>query len=397
MIGKPAKYQRTGIAFVAALVVLVVVLGWRAASLVGPGRTAGRGGVGGPQPGAGRHYLVYRTYTVADRGADPSANDDAVVYEFYRYDVGDPGTPERLAREVFDGFAAGSPWMAKVSDTLLLFVRKPAGIERGDASWVDASGNVVKVPDTDPDILWTGLPSPDGAVIAYADRDKDAVSVLSLGDGLTRSFSTAEYSAFGRLEPIVWEADGSAVYLKPVSDAEAFVPGLWRLDVGEGALSEVAVVRRLGLANYTVSPASDMLVGSTFGCDSIDRCGTGPSVLYAVRLDTGASVEVLADEDAALSGPLISPDGGTVAYTVDRDGPEVRLVDPDDPDGDRRLISGRALAWTPDGRKLVIDRDDELQLYDIATGAVAAVARRTGRYQDNDFKGVDFVGIVDKR
>lgn len=390
----PHGYQRRGFILVALLVALVVVLGWRAASLIAPENPHGTAMAG--ETASGKQFIVYGTSEVTDRRDPATSDDDVVAYEFLRFPLDGAGVNERLLRVVHDDAAttAGAPLMRRVTDDTLLLDRRDGTAD--ERSWMDASGVAASVPVDDPDAFW-GLPSPDGSTLAYVDRDRKAVTLVTLADGLTKSYATDTLLDLGYLSPLAWTPDSSVLYLTPVFEGEAYVPGLWKLDLATDTLSEVSIVRELGLNEITLDAAADTLVGATFECESVESCGTGPSALYVVDLASETAKKLLENPFGPYRDPHVSPDGSQVAYTRVSGAAEIRVVPIADPTGDRRVISGNALDWTPDGTHLVVDRDSALQLVDVESGTVTTVARRQGNYLDPDYKGLDYIGIIRKR
>jgi dipeptidyl aminopeptidase/acylaminoacyl peptidase len=194
---------------------------------------------------------------------------------------------------------------------------------------------------------------------------------------------------------VAWSSENDAVFLKPVFDGGTPVAGLWYADLDSKTIKEFSVVRKLGLADFAIYPALDQIVGTTFRSEDLESGALGPSKIYLIDIPTGRSTVLQSDERTAFRGPLLSPDGSRLAFSFGGGEPDVWLVGTDGTDGGKRsFISGRPLAWTPDGRSLVVSRDNELQLVDVDTGGITTIARRSGKYQDPDFQGVEFIGII---
>ena len=285
----------------------------------------------------------------------------------------------------------GEPWMGSVSDDTLLFARHN---EIDDVTWIDASGNEFR-----PSFGWGGLglkyggrPSADHGRTVHYDNARGQV-VLGAASGPLKSFSVSE-----PVKPIAW--DGNLVYLVSVPEVGGQPLGAYRLDVDAGSLTEIDLVRRMGFGQMDLNPASGKVVGIvTTGEDSGLGGTVGFSSVVMLDLISGEMVELAGEsEDYRTFGqPKISSDGSKVAFTAIGAQSDVLVSDLHLGGHERRLISGTVLGWTPDSQSLAVDRDNELQLVSVRDGTVVSVARRSGRYPDPDFHGVDYVGMVSKR
>jgi TolB protein len=112
---------------------------------------------------------------------------------------------------------------------------------------------------------------------------------------------------------------------------------------------------------------------------------------------SGESIEMMSSESYVYGAPKFSPDGTRIAFTITNGAPDVWVADVNVSGHERRVVSGSVLDWTPDGNTLVVDRDNELQLVSVSDGTARSVTRRSGKYPDPDFHGVDYVGIILKR
>jgi len=384
------KHPRSNeFAVVIALAVLIAIVGWRAMVLVstdGQSETPGTFRVAATSG----EFLVYGTYNVVDRGTEPWPNDDKLAYVFYRYPLAG-GQPEVIAKVIEDNTKAfGSPWMRPLSENTLLFMRRDASAD--DFVWIDAAGRELErpVPPTGSGI--DGLPSPDGSRVAYVDPGTKTVTVVTRG-ALLQTFEAKSGSEAGFWAPLAWTPDGGKLYLRPVFDGGGFVSGLWVIDLDKPESAEIEPVGRLGLKDISVNAGLGLLVGSTYRSGALEAEPTGPSKIYLVDLNAGEEKFLLTEDSLAFRDPLLSPDGRRLVYSFGGSDPDIWLNDIGSPDS-RLLISGRALAWTPDGRFLVVSRDNELQLVEVDGNQIVSVAHRTGKYQDPDFRGLEFIGIV---
>lgn len=132
-----------------------------------------------------------------------------------------------------------------------------------------------------------------------------------------------------------------------------------------------------GLQRITDDPAVDVYPRMSPGGDEIaflsNRAGRGESFdLYVIRTD-GAEVRRLTTGGGVQSAAW-SPDGSTLAYTLERGGSSsVRLIGRNGA-GDRRLVAGSWPSWSPDGRRILftvgefLREPQSLAVVDVAGG-----------------------------
>lgn len=392
---KEAKQDYTvpSIVAVAVLTVLVMVLGWLIAHNVNPPGFGDISGTAGPD--SDRNYLVYRSYKVTSRGDDTGPNDDSVSYEFFRYPLdGSAMRGESIIRidRENEGKSSASPWMKKISDDTMLFSSRDS--ESKSASWIDVSGNELRSTDGDspPDAIWGGIPSPNGGRIAYYDWPSSRIKIFSVESGQVENHEAPTENG---LLPVTWK-NSNELYLKAVTESGLPVAGLWLLNTDNGDFREMEAINDLNLYVYDIDSDAGRLVGTTFTCTNYEDCGSAPSALHLVDLSNGKSVELFSDKHLIFERPRISPDAKQVAYTITNSESDVWVSDLDVAGHNRRVISGKLLDWTPDGNWLVVDRDNEIQLVSVDGQAILSVARRSGKYPDADFHGIDYIGIVSK-
>jgi len=297
----------------------------------------------------------------------------------------------RVERERMDE-GMGTPWMKQVSDdTLLYAARETAATE---ASWVDVSGNeVLSTAEENADVVWGGLPSPNGKKTAYYDWAAGRMMVVA-EDNMPQEYEVGDEQAF---IPVAWCEKSVDLYMKVVTEGGLPTAGLWRLNTKSGIATEIEAVRELKLYDFDVDPIAHRLVGATFVCTNHEDCGTGPSSLHMVDLETDEGIELYSSDHLAFGNPRISPDAKSVAYTLSNGQADVWITDLDVAGHDRRVISGKVLDWISGGKWLVVDRDNEIQLVNVEDGTIVSVARRSGQYPDPDFHGIDYIGIVSKK
>jgi hypothetical protein len=392
---RPAKqqdYTIPGIAITAILLLVVLAAGWYMAKILNPPVTGELLTDDGPLD---RQYLVYRTERVLSRGDSPEPNDDTVVYEFFRYPLdGSALRGEsifRIERERQDD-GVGQPWMKQVARNILLFARREQ--DSTAAAWIDVSGNELLTTDeTTADVIWSGLPAPDGTKTVYYNWTTGRV-VVAPYEGLPTEYDLGTEQAF---EPVAWGERSNLLYLKAMSEGGLPVAGLWRLNTANGSADEITAVRELKLYDFDIDVVHDRLVGATFVCATLEECGTGPSSLHMVDLIDGTSIELFSDDHLAFGNPRISSDATRVGYTMSNGRSDVWCSGLDVAGRDEFIISGRLLDWTADKEKLVVERDGRLQIVSIADQTIVTVAERSGSYQDPDFHGLEYIGIVSKQ
>ncbi len=389
---KKQNYTTPGIAVVVALTALVMLLGWLIANTINPPSARKNSTTIGLE--SDRQYLVYRSYRVLSRGDTEMPNDDTVAFEFFRYPLdGSALRGEsifRVERERMDD-GMGTPWMKQVSDDIMLFAAR--NTTATEASWVDVSGKkLLTTEEENEDVVWGGLPAPNGRKTAYYDWRADRIMVV-VEDKMPREYNVGNGDA---LTPVAWGEKSIDLYLKVVTEGGLPTAGLWRLNTDTGLTTEIEAVRELKLYDFDINPAAELLVGTTFICTNHEDCGTGPSSIHMVDLATENNVELYSSDHLAFGNPRISPDAGRVAYTMSNGQADVWIADLSVAGHERRVISGKVLDWISDGQWLVVDRDNEIQLVKIKDGTIISVVRRSGQYPDPDFYGVDYIGIVSK-
>jgi Tol biopolymer transport system component len=173
---------------------------------------------------------------------------------------------------------------------------------------------------------------------------------------------------------------GNAAYFY----GEAFLADLAAHD-GPGVLAELARVHSGRLIPFLDELTARKVTGSTFSALwSAWRTSARESFereAEAIRARGLTTSRPLTTRGVRQSAPRFSPDGQWVAFT-DRDLTHFRAIHLIHPDGtgERTLVKrngGSALAWTPDGRRIVYDEPDtwrifrvpsDLRVVEVATG-----------------------------
>ncbi|MFH1047586.1 MAG: hypothetical protein V1738_04750 [Patescibacteria group bacterium] len=389
---KKQDYTLPGIAAMVVLTSFVMFLGWQIAHTINPPTAGDKTRTIGAS--AHRQYLVFRSYRVLSRGEQDEPNDDTVEFEFFRYPLDGSALHSesivRINRQRLDD-GAGTPWMKRVSDNILLFARRDN--DATTASWIDVSGKQLRTTDNEEaDIIWNSLPSPDGHLTSYFNWTTGRIVIIK-DQNLPLEYDLGIEQA---LVPVAWDEQSVNLYIKVAAEGGLPQAGLWRLNTSTGEAQEITAVRELSLYDFDIDTSAGLLVGATFTCTNQEDCGTGPSSLHLVNLNTGELIELFADDHLAFGHPSISPDAKQVAYTLSNGQSDIWISDLDVAGLDRRIISGKVLDWIADGQWLVADRDNEVQLVSIVDGTKTTVARRAGQYPDADFHGIDYIGIISK-
>jgi serine/threonine protein kinase/DNA-binding beta-propeller fold protein YncE len=126
----------------------------------------------------------------------------------------------------------------------------------------------------------------------------------------------------------------------------------------------------------------------------------GSYQIYCMNPD-GSNVASLTDNHATNFCPRWSPDGRSIAFVSNRDGPpRIFLMDSDGQrmtpiDGAAPVLSsgqGALLAWSPDGNKIafVADEGNAVRTVDVATGRVTILLSN----EESPFKGRCFTGVT---
>jgi hypothetical protein len=392
---KKINFTVPGAVLAIILALIVLLLGWYVANIIQP-LTPDTKNTSIYSSTANRQYLIYRTYRVLSRGTQEWPNDDLVAYEFFRYPLdGAARRGEnifRVDRTRIDS-DAGTPWMQRVSETILLFARRE--LDPTEAVWVDVSGKKLHSTENKPaDVIWNGLPSPDGQKIAYYNWTNRRVVVFQ-----NENFPTEYDLGDQAFEPLAWDRNSINLYLNVVAEGEQPIAELWRLNTATGSAEEITAIRKLGLYNIDLNTEVGRLVGVTdnYNCRGSEDCKAESSSLYLVDLFSGKSIELQTEKHLFFIRPRLSPNADKVAYILSNGQNDVWISDLDIAGHEQRIISGQLLDWLPNGEGLIVDRDNELQLVSIEDDKIITVARRSGQYSDQDFVGVDYVGIIGKQ
>jgi len=193
--------------------------------------------------------------------------------------------------------------------------------------------------------------------------------------------------AEGYLVPVAAAEDKSAIYLGRRVETESFVAGLWRLDVPSGVITEITDVRKRNLYQYEINTQQKTLVGVTFTPpENLGADPTGPSSAYLVDLDTNKARllagAVVASTNAVVENPMVSEDG--MEYAVHLYGSPVSTIT-SIKGPPVATVNGVVKDWF--GDTLVVDRDGNLFLYDLATKTETQLTHETDAT-------VEYLGVV---
>ncbi len=202
-------------------------------------------------------------------------------------------------------------------------------------------------------------------------------------------------AADGYLVPVATADDKSAIYLGRRVETESYVAGLWQLDVSSGVITEVADVRAKNLYQYEINTKTKTLVGVNFTPpENLGADPTGPSSAYAIDLTTGHGRLLFTNEkkkgrdmvssNPVVENPMVSDDGTEYAYHFYGTNTSAVGYKTDGKSGGR-FIEGLVKDWF--GDTMVVDRDGNLFLYDLATKAETQLTHETDAT-------VEYLGVV---
>lgn len=188
----------------------------------------------------------------------------------------------------------------------------------------------------------------------------------------------------GYLTPVAVAADQSTIYLGRRVETESYVAGLWKLDVATGKVSEIAFVRAKRMYQYEINSTTQQLLGVTFSPpESLGEFPGGPAATYLVDLKTGEG-RMLTPADASVSeNPLLSDDA--TMYATKWVASNNTFVNSLNSLTTVAAIDGVVRDWF--GDTLVVDRDGNLFLYDLATKVETQLTHETDAT-------VEYLGVV---
>ncbi len=195
----------------------------------------------------------------------------------------------------------------------------------------------------------------------------------------------------GYLVPVAAADDKSAIYLGLREENVSYVIGLWRLDVPSGVITEIAYVGEHKLYQYDINPTTKQLVGVTFvPPEGLGEMPTGPSKNFLVDLKSGEGkiLEGGMASENVIENPMLSLDGTVYSFYESgptRPGSTTVLTVTGGRYSPGWKIDGVAKDWF--GDTMVVDRDGNLFLYDLATKAETQLTHETDAT-------VEYLGVV---
>lgn len=198
-------------------------------------------------------------------------------------------------------------------------------------------------------------------------------------------------SADGYLTPVAVAEDKSAIYLGRRVETESYVAGLWRLDVATGAITEIEYVRENAIYQYDINPTSRQLIGTSFvPPENLGADPSGPSSVHLVDLTSGAgSAFEESGKETVFENPMLSEDKPRFSFYESGGGAgsgrTVVLSADMGRYGSGWEIDGVVRDWF--GDTMVVDRDGNLFLYDLATKVETQLTHETDAT-------VEYLGVV---
>jgi dipeptidyl aminopeptidase/acylaminoacyl peptidase len=199
--------------------------------------------------------------------------------------------------------------------------------------------------------------SPDGSEVAlyYNTTGRNELTVLDTDSGEHQQISDGEVPRNARWF-IRWSADGEQVFFHLDDDGNE-QNDIYAIDC-DGAVEPVVELDGQNILADVSDDGGSLLIASS---------AQGQMNLYRHDLTTSETAQ-LTDYDRAVLGGLISPDGGSIAYTTntsdDFDNQDVYVADIDG-SNTRNLSIGETGAeadiadWSPDGERLLVSDNTE--------------------------------------
>jgi Tol biopolymer transport system component len=300
------------------------------------------------------------------------------------------GTMGLWSIDVADGRARGLPRLVKADIGQL---DRIMGLTRNGSLYyaVNTGMQDVSIADFDPETgrvegtprplssryvganMWPAW-SPDGKYLAYT-RQRGArahgpgslsIVIRSVETGKEREIPTR----LRQLQPVHWFPDGRSLLLAAFRDESRKRVDYHRIDVGTGEASLIRRGKRVVSSRLDLNPLRPDLSPDGDTIFFAQRAREGPEItstsLRAYHIETGQEKEILRHDEGTFIGSLfVSPDGRHLAFAeldsknestmvevVPVSGGEVReALRVDLP---ARIFASRGLAWTPDGRHLLV-------------------------------------------
>ena len=235
-------------------------------------------------------------------------------------------------------------------DGRLVFGMDSGGDERQQIWTVDASGAIEAITEDPATMHPLGAISPDSGKLAFASnaRARHAFDIWTFDLATPDSAPQLRLATDELLIPIAWTADNRAVIVERANSnldhdlllmpAESGDPVLLTPHTGEASIPQVAV-----------APAGDAI----YILSNQDR-----EFIALIRLDlTTLEQRVIAAPEWDIEALALSPDGASLAYSINEDGYS-RIVLRELESGDERSVTGfppgvaSGLRWSPDSSRL---------------------------------------------
>lgn len=352
-------------------------------------------------------FFIHQETTISDEGTEEWANDDVNQVKIIRTNIeeGKIVSQQEIA-SLFNENKTGSIISEIVGKNILVHRYK----EFTDA-FLSLNGTEEAVQTTTDSGWWNVLLSEDGTrKIEWQylfEEKRTGKTVMKIFDENNRLIEEQTFDPetfgleIGHMEPFLLTEDKTTVYLRQVFEGGGYVAGLWAFDVETGETRSYPFIKEKHIWKFSIDPKTHMLIGITFiPQEFMGELPQGPSAVYLLDLKTEKSQTIFSDDHFAIANALLSPDGKMFAYSyfAEEQNPAVWIV----PVGARAegstiyvKVSGNLLDWKQDW--LVLNRNQELILYNIKTDSVLPIARSKGASFDPDYVSVDYVGILEEK
>ncbi|PJA47285.1 hypothetical protein CO172_02110 [Candidatus Uhrbacteria bacterium CG_4_9_14_3_um_filter_36_7] len=359
--------------------------------------------------------FLYQTTRIIDDGKEEWRNDDTDETTLYRIFINDKNAgdaPTQKITSIISKATTGSVISEVFGEKLLVhrYKTNPAS-EQGVISEYDAlvklngSFQIFQTPG------WQSMiASKNGEIFATwqttsEPKNRYLITKLSVkniqGDILTEKiFDPSVFGiTMGEIEPFLINNAGDAVYLRNVFGGEGYTTGVWRFDIKTGEVKSYPYLTDNKIWQFRVDPGLEKLVGVTFSVPTeMGTPPTGPSSIHILDLKTEEGQKILEDQTLVFQNPFIDPDGKSISFSYSSDVRDsVVWIVPigEAPENQDIKISGRLLDWVSSW--LVVNRNQEIILYNTQTKQLISLAESKGFVTDPDYITVEYIGNIETK